>query len=145
MWLVYAVTAAIIWGLNYTLDGKILENGVSPLVLLAAQCTLGAIVFTILSYFFSSPNLWSTLTAKNNGNWWLFPTTVLVANLGNFFIILSMQAKNSTIAALIELTYPIFTILFTFLLFKENYLNKVTVIGGSLILLGVVIIAFGEK
>lgn len=144
MWLVYAIAAAIIWGLSYTLDGKILENGISPLVLLAAQCMFGAIVFTTLSYFYSSPNLWSTLTAKNNNNLWLFICTVIVVNLGSFLIVLSMQAKNSTVAALIELAYPLFTILFTFLLFKENYLNKVTAIGGSLVLLGVMIIAFGE-
>lgn len=144
MWLAYAITAAIIWGLNYTLDGKILNNGVSPLTLLAAQSCVGAVVFTTLSYFYSSQNLLTVMTAKDNRNLWLFLSSILAANLGSFFIVLSMQAKNSTLAALIELAYPIFTILFSLWLFKENYLNKTTVIGGCLVMLGVAIVAWGE-
>lgn len=145
LWLVFAITAAVIWGLTYTLDGKLLSNHFPVLLLLAGQSILGALVFSGLFYFYHPKSLPFFDYFKNNQNLWLFITTIIVTNTASFFIVLSMQAKNSTIAALIELTYPLFTILFTWLLFRELYLNKFTIFGAGLIILGAIIIAAGEK
>lgn len=57
-------------------------------------------------------------------------------------ISLSIAAKNASLAGLIEISYPIFIILFSILLFQENPLNLAVVIGGALIFAGVAIIGF---
>lgn len=49
MWVIYALFAAILWGINYTLAEKILRS-ISTFTLLALEMLLGAIVFAALSY-----------------------------------------------------------------------------------------------
>lgn len=44
MWLVFAITAALLWGLNYSLAEKVLQS-ISPVTLLALEMLVGAIVF----------------------------------------------------------------------------------------------------
>jgi len=67
---------------------------------------------------------------------------LVVMILANVAIVLSIQSKNATTAGLIELSYPLFTILFTWVLFHEHHLNMATVIGSILISLGVICVGF---
>lgn len=140
MWLIYALFAAITWGLNYALDERVFKSNVSPLTLLALQAWAAAIIFTILATATSFKN---DLTMISTNRILLYTTlaALLSAATGNFFIAVSIQAKNATFAALIEESYPLFTILFTFLLFKQNYLSPNVIIGGSLIMIGVAVIS----
>jgi drug/metabolite transporter (DMT)-like permease len=55
-----------------------------------------------------------------------------------------MSAKNPTLASLIEISYPFFVVLFTWVFFRQCQLNLSTMIGGLLILAGVFVIILGE-
>lgn len=140
MWLIIATLAAIVWGLNYALDEEIFKSQVSPMTLLAFQAWLGAIVFTLLS-FFSTGKSDLMLISSNRAIMWMVIASVLAATLGVYFIAASIQAKNATFAALIEQTYPVFTVMFSYFLFHANYLTKNVIIGGIFIVIGSVVIA----
>ncbi len=141
MWLFYAFSAAIIWGLDYTLSERVLKSKVSPLTLIAIQMGIGAIVFGLIGL---NLNLKQDLQLiiSDRRVMWLCLAALTSFNLGNLMIFLSIQAKNAALAGLIELSYPIFTILFTYLIFKENQINWGVVAGGALILIGAGVVSF---
>lgn len=140
MWIIYALLAAILWGLNYSLAEKVLQN-ISPITLLAIEMFFGAILFFIISYFTHLKADFHTLLTHSNV---LILTLVEIVTIlfASYFIVKSIYTKDATVASIVEIIYPLFTILFTWLLFSENHLNLSVMIGGSLILVGVVIISF---
>ncbi|MBV9575345.1 MAG: DMT family transporter [Gammaproteobacteria bacterium] len=140
MWILYALLAAILWGLNYSLAEKILHS-ISPITLLSIEMFFGAILFFIISYFTHFKTDFHTLLTQTNI---LILTLVEVAVilLASYFIVKSINSKDATVAGIIEIIYPLFTVLFTWLLFGENHINLPVIIGGSLILVGVAIISF---
>ncbi len=73
----------------------------------------------------------------------LAETAVLI--LAELFIGFSIVSKNASLAGLIEISYPIFTALFAYVLFKESQLDTATMIGGVLIFSGVVTIYLFSK
>ncbi len=140
MWLIYAILAAVTWGLSYTLDERVFRH-ISPLTLLACSMLIGGLIFSIMAYFFQLKSDMAIL-AQDKKLWGLILAAIAAANAGTLFIALSIQAKNATLAAIVELSYPLFTILFAWLIFKENYLNIKVAIGGILMLLGAALISF---
>ena len=58
---------------------------------------------------------------------------------------MSIEAKNATVASLIEVTYPLFTAFFAWALFRQTTLNAATIIGGLFIFAGVLIVARGNR
>ena len=143
MWFLYAIAACVIWGLSYALDEKAFQSNITPLTLLACQTGLGFAVFLPLAYY-------SNLKAElMNGLYQpkillILLAAVICANLGNFFIALSINAKNAVLAAIIEEAYPLFTILFSYFLFRKTHLTLPVVIGGILIITGIMIISIFE-
>ncbi len=71
---------------------------------------------------------------------WLL-LALVAATAAGLLIFLSIGAKNATLASLIEVTYPIFTAFFAWMLFRQATLNTATVVGAALIFLGVLIVA----
>lgn len=139
MWFIFAITAAVFWGINYSLAEKIGER-ISLISLLAMEMALGTILVGIYAYF-------TTLKTDLNALWadpTLMKLTVVeitIVMLANVAIVLSIQSKNATTAGLIELSYPLFTMLFTWLLFHQHHLNLATIVGSVLIGLGVVCVS----
>lgn len=141
MWFIYAIVAAILWGINYSLAEKIGER-ISLLTLLAFEMLLSVLLVGAYAYFTSLKTDMATLYASPP----LLRLTVIevvVVMLANVAIVLSIQSKNATTAGLIELSYPLFTMLFTWILFHEHHLNLATIIGSILIGLGVVCVSLG--
>src|SRR4029077_12353880 len=102
MWIIYAILAAVIWGLNYTLDEKVLKSNISPYTLLACIGLVGGLIFLIIAYF-SKLKTDITILSHDKTILWFLLATIVAANLGTLFIALSIQAKNATLAAIIEL------------------------------------------
>ncbi|WED43264.1 DMT family transporter [Legionella cardiaca] len=139
MWLVFAITAALLWGLNYSLAEKILQS-ISPVTLLAFEMLIGGFLFFIISYFTSFRRDLALLIAEPTVLW-LTITEIIIVIAASFFIVCSIQFKNATLAGIIELIYPLFIILFTWLLFGENHVDLSVIIGGALIFIGVLVIS----
>lgn len=139
MWLTYAVLAAILWGLNYSLAEKIL-NSISPASLLALEMLFGGVLFSVISYF-TTMKKDLQLLSNDHTVLWLTVAEITVVLFASYFIASSIHLKNATLAGIIELIYPLFTILFTWFLFGEHHLNASVIIGGSLIFAGALIIS----
>jgi drug/metabolite transporter (DMT)-like permease len=139
IWLFYALGAAITWGFNYTFAERVLKYKISSVSLMVLQMILGSLVFGVLG---SKTQFKQdmTLMMNNRNVLWLVVFSIISYNLGNWLIFLSIQSKDATTAGLIEISYPIFTVIITYLLFGENHINIPVVVGGLFILSGVGII-----
>ncbi|WP_131795815.1 DMT family transporter [Fluoribacter gormanii] len=138
MWFIFAAFAAILWGLNYALTEKIL-HGISSITLLALEMFIGTIVFASIS-FFSTMKEDLSLLATNIELLWLTIIGVIIALMANYFIFSSINLKNATTAGIIELMYPLFTIIFTWYLYGQNHLTLSLFMGSLFIFIGVIII-----
>ncbi len=142
MWFSYAIVAAVLWGIHYSLAEKIGER-ISLLSVLAIEMILGGMLIGLYAYLTTLKTDLVTL--------WVNPPLmrltlieIVVVIFANVAIVLSIQAKNATTAAFIELSYPLFTILFTWILFHEHHLNLMTIIGSILIAFGVVCVGLAR-
>lgn len=135
MWLVCSVLASVLWGLNYALAERILTN-ISVTTLLAIEMFIGAIFFFVISLFLNIKNDVAVLTSQPKMLYVLLLEVVVVL-AANTLIAYSIQAKNATFAGLVELMYPLFTILFAWLIFKDNQLSMKLMLGGAFIIAGV--------
>ena len=140
MWLAYAILASIIWGLNYALGERIFRR-VSPSTMLGVQMLLGAIVFLSVSAFSRLREDLATLARERSTLLW-FVAAILSSNLANILISLSIRAKNATLAGLIEQSYPIYTVVFTWLLFGETHVTASTMAGSVLIFAGIFVMTY---
>lgn len=141
MWLIYALLASIMWGLSYSLAERVLQQAIAPFTLLAFQMFFGAVFYISLGLGSQLKTDLATLCANSSLRWLVLFAT-LVFSLGNLFIALSIRSKNATLAALIEVCYPIFTVLFTWFLFKVNHLTPGVIAGSILIFVGVLLIYY---
>lgn len=139
MWFTFAIFAAILWGFNYALAEKILHS-ISPSTLLALEMIIGAILFTCISFFTTMKRDVEILTT-DSGLLLLTIVEIVIVLIASYFIAASINLKNATIAGIVELTYPIFTIIFTWFLFNQAHVNFSVIVGGLLIFIGVLVIS----
>jgi drug/metabolite transporter (DMT)-like permease len=144
MWIIYSLAAAVIWGIDYVLVERLLGT--------ARISTILAMEFLFGFLAMATVSLLSPVGKSEFAN--LFSvkqtafTLVLVLILftaGHLFIALGIVTKNATIAGLIEMSYPAFIALFSWILFHENTLNRGTVVGGLLIFAGLFVICVSSK
>jgi drug/metabolite transporter (DMT)-like permease len=139
MWILLALAAAILWGLNYSLAEKVLQH-ISATTLIALEMLTGSLLFCTIAGMTTFKKDFNLLI-NNTKIFWLTLAEVMIVILASYLIMLSIRAKNATAAGVIELIYPLFTIFFTWLLFRENHINASVIIGGLLIAIGVFIIS----
>lgn len=135
MWIAFALMAAILWGLNYTLAERVLQN-ISVFTLLALEMLIGTVVFSVLAWCTSLKKDLHALVS-HNGLLWITLAEIIIVTLASYLIVISIRSKNATAAAIIELVYPLFTVFFTWILFRENHANSSVLIGGALVFAGV--------
>jgi drug/metabolite transporter (DMT)-like permease len=114
MWLHYALAASILWGLDYSLNGRLLEY-IQPQTLMLIQLGLGFLVYFIFVVFFQ-PKIQLSVDLKwllkNKAFFGLVILTVSTYLIADFCIFQSIRFKNPAIAAMIETSYPVFTLFF---------------------------------
>lgn len=139
MWLACAVIAAILWGLNYALAERILHS-ISPTTLLAFEMLIGAICFFVISCFINLKEDIVLISSQSNLLFFLI-LEIAVVLIANLLIVYSIQAKSATVAGFIELIYPLFTIFFTWIIFRDNHITTEVILGGGLIMAGVYLVS----
>lgn len=143
-WIVYAITAAVLWGLSYTMTEQVMKKLSAMSVMFF--CSLGGAIFALVAGLLlgSFKKDWEVI--KNaSAELKLLGVCVAVVMIANVFILLSIKAKNATMAGMIEITYPLFTAIFAWVLFKEAQMTTGTLIGFVLIVTGVACIYFLDK
>ena len=145
LWLLYALGAAIIWGVNYSVSGRLLERGMSPQTLFIVDLLFGLLAVTLL---ITLTGRWQTtaLEIRNaQPDIHLLAVAALATFSAGLLIFMSIEAKNATVSSLIEISYPLFTAFSAWLFFRQNTVNLATLIGAVFILVGVLIVARGNR
>jgi drug/metabolite transporter (DMT)-like permease len=135
--IIYALGAAILWGLVYNFDQKILTK-TSPLAILFLGSLITAVItlpFAILNWESIKPALFS----ENRQFLYFFIATQILVILAEFFIFSSIQNVGASIASFFEIAYPLFVAIFAFIIF-DGKLNMYFWIGAVLMFFGGVII-----
>ncbi len=136
-WYVAALGAAIVWGIHYPLVGFALKR-----VSLVFVLVLTALPILLLAPFFhrrlgADLAALASMGAAERGTILALAVTSLA---GAVLLFLSIAAKNATLAALLEITYPVFVALFAWVLFREVHWNASVLFGAALVFAGVAII-----
>jgi drug/metabolite transporter (DMT)-like permease len=141
-WYLAALGAAVMWGLHYPLIGHALKHVSLPSVLVISVLPL-----FVLGPFFVRPVLADLQTLMGLG--WGVRALILAIALtslgGTVLLYLAIGGKNATLAAVIEISYPVFVALFAWLLFREVHINASVLAGGALVFAGVAIIILGNR
>ena len=145
MWFVYAMSAAVIWGVSYAASGRAIERGVSPVTFFflysVAGAALGLVSLAATRRLAAVPSEIRGLGA----DWVWLAIAVVTSAIGSLLIYLAIGKKNATVASLIEISYPFFVALFAWLFFRQAQAGVPTIIGGVLVLAGVAIIFVTTK
>ena len=135
MWFYFALSASILWGLNYALYEKLLQH-ISYHMLLGVNMTVSAIMMFILAGRSGLKHDWMVLT-QNKNLMVLIAMTITTYMLANSCISQAIQLKNNAaVVASIESIYPIFTLIFTYLVFRNNHFTMNTLVGIFCIAIG---------
>lgn len=136
VWALFAISASCFWGLAYTMIGRVIHSGVSASFILSF---VGLI--TVPAYLF---NLARSGTFKNNVDL-LADNKMLILFLvveafallaGQYLIYHAVSLKNATSAAVVEISYPLFTCLLTWLIFRDLQITWPIALGGLMIFCG---------
>lgn len=139
-WLGFAVAAAALWGMQNTLLEQLVKD--VPLLMIGLVISLTSSVVLLTVYAFEPKAMdWHVLVTHKQ-TLLLLAALVVVTLLGNFGIWASIQGKNATVAGMIEASYPLFTILFSYLLFKIGHVNMPIAAGFILIVTGIGLVAY---
>lgn len=144
MWFILALLASVFWGATYVLNEKAFEY-ISVTTSLAIGLFFGCIVMAALSVF--QGNLSSdihTLFTSRRALWLVIGGTATFI-VADWLIAASIHEKNATLASLIEITYPVFIIIFAYIFFREVQMNVMIAMGGTLAFVGVALVYWGSK
>jgi len=143
-WLYYTLTASILWGLSYTICGKILLK-ISSITLIVIEVIFGFLVFSLI-FFYNNYEKELLIITNNNQLLLLVTLKIILCAAGHYLSWQTLKiAPNPGIYALVEGIYPLFTILFSYIFFNVFDLNFFVIIGAICILSGVMLIRISHK
>lgn len=140
MWAILALGASIMWGLAYAISEKVLRAGVHPSILMVSSAMISFPLFVFVASYLGQvkPGM-DILMAQPK----LIPIIIIQALaivIGSYMIFVAVNMKNATLVNLIEITYPLFTALFAYIILKDVQFNWWTLVGGLVVMSGLAII-----
>jgi drug/metabolite transporter (DMT)-like permease len=141
-WYVTALAAALIWGIHYPLVDFALKRISVFSVLLLSVVPVLLLMPIFLRDLAQDLNSVRTLSLMEQGTIAAIAVTSL---LGAVLLYLSIAGKNATLASLIEITYPVFVVFFSYILFKQLHLNTSVIFGGVLVIAGAGLIIYNNQ
>lgn len=140
LWFLLALTTAVFWGLGYVFDERLIKSGVTPAFLMLAHVLIILPLYVVAVYLSSS--LKEEIAIISSDKKLLF--YLIVASLtilgGNLCILYAVKLKSASMASIIEISYPFFIILFSWLFFRDMQVNYWTLIGSVIAFTGISII-----
>jgi len=102
----------------------------------------GILVAAILWILYPRQNWW-----RLGESWsviWLVVLYLVFGTGAYLFNALAINQKNATLASLLEISYPLFIILFTAIFFRQIHLDLIGMTGAALIFIGCVLVVFSR-
>jgi uncharacterized membrane protein len=138
-----AICAAVLWGLCYILNQLTLKYFSSSELMLFESVVI-SVIFSI--YFIFKGDLSSFIGKLSSPKpLCLIFASTLVYTVASILIFKSISASNASLASVIEACYPIFTVLFAFIILGEIQLNWFSAVGFVLIIAGIIIVKLYGK
>jgi len=141
-WYWAALGAAVVWGIHYPL----VEFTLQRLSLVGVLVLTGLPVLVVAAVF---PRMLVAdvrqLARLDPGERWTILALALTSVLATVLLFVSIEQKNATLAGLIEISYPLFIVLFTWLLFRQLHLNAGSLAGGILIVIGAILVIVSSR
>jgi DME family drug/metabolite transporter len=137
-WYSFALGAAMMWGLAYVLAEELIQKrGVPPSFLIFIEAFVAIPLYIVLVSVVGGfkEGIVAMFSQKSTAIMLLLLGFLVM--LGNYFIVQSVSSKNATMTSFIEISYPLFTILFVWLFLGKFDLNLYTLAGAILIMTGV--------
>lgn len=141
-WYIAALGAALMWGVHYPLVGFALQR-----ISLFGVLLISVIPIFVLAPFFAAQlntdiQNFRSLPASEQ---WMVSVIGFTSLAGAAFVFLAISSKNATLASLIEITYPVFVALFSYLMFRHVHVNASVIIGGLMVIAGAGLIIYNNQ
>jgi drug/metabolite transporter (DMT)-like permease len=107
---VFSLIAALAWGLQYVLLEKLLIK--LPSTIFFTLASTASFLFWRAMFFIQKAPLSLRQHFKESNTIRLLVLTVVLFLIGNIVIVFAIKGKNATVASLIEISYPLFVVLF---------------------------------
>ncbi|MBI3775305.1 MAG: EamA family transporter [Gammaproteobacteria bacterium] len=141
-WYLAAFGAAVVWGVHYPLlDHALKRISLISVLLLTA---LPILFIALLAHRQVAADI-AIARALPASEQWTILAIGLTGSVASALLLMSIGAKNATLASLIEITYPLFVALFAYALFRDNALNGAVLLGAALIFSGVGLIIYSSR
>ena len=141
-WYLAALAAAVTWGIYYPLVDMALKRiSLYSVILLSMIPVILAMPFFLKTV---SDDL-ETVRALPASEQWVFASLGLIGLFGEVMVYLAITGKNATLASLIEMTYPVFVVLFAYLFYRQMHLTPAVFAGGLMILTGAGLIIYNNQ
>jgi len=145
MWMVYAISAAVIWGISYAASGRVIDRGMTPMSFFFCYALFGALAAaTVLAITGKLGTVPVEVRGLGKDIFW-FVVAIVTSAGGALLIYMAIGEANATLASLIEISYPFFVAVFAWLFFRETQFNLPTILGGVMILGGVGVVFLGNR
>lgn len=134
---------AILWGICYTSTGN-LVNHIDIKTYLFFSCLLSTIGFLVWGMLDGSiyTDLY-TSTSLMKVSHWVFISS-FTSFLACFFSVSAVKYCGATTAAMIEISYPVWVIIFTYMIGNKETITWNSIIGGIIIFIGTIIVIKGK-
>ena len=76
---------------------------------------------------------------------WVIVVLGLIGLFGEVMVYLAISGKNATLASLIEMTYPVFVVLFAYIFYRHMHVTASVFVGGLMILTGAGLIIYNNQ
>lgn len=136
-WFYYAMAASVLWGFGYALSERVVKNDLPTSFFVLTQGLIGVAIYLAICLYFGTIRTGAEALQANPKIWLNLVIIAASTTTGIFFIYMAIVGKNASMANMIEITYPVFTVLFAWLLYRDMQVNWGTALGGLLIFSGV--------
>ena len=138
-WYLAALAAALIWGIHYPLiDFALKRVSVFSVLLL----TVLPVVLLMPLFLRDVARDLSAVRALSGMEQGTIAAIAVTSLLGTVLLYVSIAGKNATLASLIEITYPVFVVFFSYIMFRHLHLSPSVIIGGLMVIAGAGLIIY---
>ena len=128
----YAIMAAVTWGFVYAIDQKILDK-VSPPFLILINSIFSIVILLPLLFFYS--NELRNIATLDKQSLKIIGVSLVFTLVANLLIYVAIQHLGSSKAAIFEIAYPFFVVIFSIWMFQAH-VNGYFVIGSLFLFIG---------